>query len=62
MLYYQSTEDGSLRTQRELCRKFKTNPTFLPKHIKNVWVLVKVKKSHIVWIDGKRFPMQEVIR
>ena len=60
MLYYQSAEDGSLRTQRELCRKFKTNPTFLSKHLKNMWLPVKIKKSQIVLIDGKRFPMQEV--
>ena len=60
MLYFQSTVDGSLLTQRELCREFKTNPAFLSKHIKNVWLLVKIKKSQIVWIDGKRFPTREV--
>lgn len=60
MLYFQSTVDGSLLTQRELCREFKTNPAFLSKHIKNVWLLVKIKKSQIVWIDGKRFPKREV--
>lgn len=60
MLYYQSTEDGSLRTQRELCRQFKTNLAFLSKHLKNVWFLVNVKKSQIFWIDGKRFPKWEV--
>lgn len=60
MLYFQSTVDGSLRTQRELCREFKTNPTFLPNRLKNVWLMVKIKKSQIVWIDGKRFPKQEV--
>lgn len=62
MLYFQSTVDGSLRTQRELCHEFKTNPAFLSKHLKNVWLLVKIKKSQIVWIDGKRFPKKEVIR
>lgn len=59
MLYFQSTEDGSLWTQRELCREFKTNPAFLSKHLKNVWLLVQIKKSRIVWIDGKRFPKWE---
>lgn len=60
MLYFQSTVDGSLWTQRELCREFKTNPAFLSKHLKNVWLLVQIKKSQIVWIDGKRFPKREV--
>lgn len=60
MLYYQSTKDGSLRTQRELCRKFKTNPAFLSKHLENVWLPVKIKKSQIVLIGGKRFPKWEV--
>ena len=60
MLYFQSTKDGSLLTQRELCREFKTNPAFLSKHLKNVWLLVQIKKSQIVWIDGKRFPKREV--
>lgn len=60
MLYFQSTVDGSLWTQRELCHESKTNPTFLSIHLKNVWVVVKIKKSQIVWIDGKRFPKREV--
>ena len=60
MLYFQSAKDGSLWTQRELCHEFKTNPTFLPNHLTNVWLLVKIKKSQIVWIDGKRFPKWEV--
>lgn len=56
MLYFENAKDGFLLTQRELCHAIKTNPSRLANHISDIWKPITVKKSQVVFVNGKRYP------